>query len=399
MNLKLSTHAETLRQSFSQRSALKQAEQYWQPSSQAWQRDEHHHASQQQQQADRLANRHSRLLAVLPAGVVVLDGEGVVQETNAAAIDLLGEPLSGERWISIIERAFQPQPGDGHDVSLKDGRMVHISTSPLGSEPGQIILLQEVTETRALQNKVSHLQRLSTMGEVAARLAHQIRTPLSSALLYLSPLLKEDTDPAVRKRFAGRLRHSLTHMEQLVKDLLAFSRGTMASTSPVAITSLLQEVEQQFRSQPQAELIQLTIHNQLNDGHVYGSQAALASAINNLLNNARQACGEFGQIRVFAELVETEDRQSFIDISVEDNGPGIAEADYDKILTPFYTTRSNGTGLGLAVVQSIVKAHKGSLWIDSDEGEGSTFGLRLPVYQPQLNAEIPATASKQECVS
>ncbi|MTI63767.1 ATP-binding protein [Methylophaga sp.] len=394
MNLKLSTSStDTVRPPVGRASALKQAEQFWQPASASWQRE----TSADKQQADRLANRHSRLLEVLPAGVVVIDGEGIVQEANAAAIDLLGEPLSGERWIHIIDRAFSPQPGDGHDVSLRDGRLVHISTSPMGTEPGQIILLQDVTDTRALQNKVSHLQRLSTMGEVAARLAHQIRTPLSSALLYLAPLLKEDSEPAVRQRFAGRLKHSLTHMEQLVRDMLAFSRGSMASTSPVAITELLDEVLQQFQSQPQSEQFQISIHNNVNDGHVYGSQAALASAINNLLNNARQACGDEGNIRIFAEFVEDND-QAWIDLSVEDNGPGISEADRDKILTPFYTTRANGTGLGLAVVQSIAKAHKGELWVESDEGEGSTFGLRLPVYQSQVQADATA-AVQQESVS
>jgi two-component system sensor histidine kinase FlrB len=80
-------------------------------------------------------------------------------------------------------------------------------------------------------------------------------------------------------------------------------------------------------------------------------------------------------------LIRDEAEQYCIEISVEDNGVGIAEADYEKILQPFYTTRSAGTGLGLAVVQSIAKAHKGILWLDSELGEGSTFSLRLPVYQ------------------
>ena len=282
-------------------------------------------------------------------------------------------------------------------MSLQDGRLVHISTSPLGHEPGQIILLQNVTETRDLQNKVSHLQRLSTMGEVAARLAHQIRTPLSSALLYLSPLLKDEGDAQIRQRFAGRLKHSLTHMEQLVKDMLAFSRGSMASTSPVAISNLLDELQQQYHAQPLSESSSLRISNNVNDGHIYGSQAALVSAINNLLNNARQACGETGQIRLSADFVEDDNRQSWIDISVTDNGPGIAAEEQEKILTPFYTTRSSGTGLGLAVVHSIVKAHKGHLWIDSEPGKGSTFALRLPMYQSQAGAES-ASAQQQECV-
>lgn len=332
--------------------------------------------------ADQLANRHSRLLAVLPAGVVVIDGSGFIQEANEAAISLLGEPLSGERWVNVIERAFDPKPSDGHDVSLKDGRLVHISTNPLGHEPGQIILLQDVTDTRALQSKVSHLQRLSTIGEVTARLAHQIRTPLSSAMLYLSPLLKEGADEQVKQRFATRVKDSLTHMEQLIRDLLSFSRGNMASPSPVAVSELLSELEQQFSAQNDVEnsTVTMTLVNQVNDDYIYGSQSALISAITNLLNNARQACEGHGQIEVMAEYAENNAKEQCIQISVNDNGEGMSEAEVNKVLTPFYTTRSNGTGLGLAVVQSIVKAHRGLLAIESEPKKGSSVKLLFPIY-------------------
>ena len=332
--------------------------------------------------ADQLANRHSRLLAVLPAGVVVIDGSGFIQEANEAAISLLGEPLSGERWVNVIERAFDPKPSDGHDVSLKDGRLVHISPNPLGHEPGQIILLQDVTDTRALQSKVSHLQRLSTIGEVTARLAHQIRTPLSSAMLYLSPLLKEGADEQVKQRFATRVKDSLTHMEQLIRDLLSFSRGNMASPSPVAVSDLLSELEQQFSAQNDVEnsKVTMTLVNQVNDDYIYGSQSALISAITNLLNNARQACEGHGQIEVMAEYAENNAKEQCIQISVNDNGEGMSEAELNKVLTPFYTTRSNGTGLGLAVVQSIVKAHRGLLAIESEPKKGSSVKLLFPIY-------------------
>lgn len=351
--------------------------------------------TQQTEKTTRVASRMARLLEVLPAGVVVLDGEGIIQESNAAAIGLLAKPLTGEKWIDIINRAFQPREDDGHDVSLIDGRLVHISTSPLEDEPGQIVLLHDVSETRQLQKKVSHLQRLSAMGEMAARLAHQIRTPLSSALLYLAPLLKPDTETAIQQRFAKRLHTSITHMEQLVKDMLAFSRGDMASTAPVAVQELLDAVEQQFSSQPDAEKYHLEIHSGVNDAYVYGSQAALTSALNNLLNNARQACGDEGEITIYAEYIDDDNDVEYIEISVEDNGLGIAEADKEKILTPFYTTRSAGTGLGLAVVQSIAKAHKGILWLESDLGEGSTFSLRLPVYRPSHKFSLK-TQKRQE---
>lgn len=337
------------------------------------------------EQANRLANRMAQLLEVLPGGVIVLNGEGKVQQCNAVAINMLGEPLQNEHWASVIQRAFAPKADNSPDIALLDGRLVHISTSPLKDEPGQIVLLNDVTETRRLQLKVSHLQRLSAMGEVAARLAHQIRTPLSSAMLYLSPLMKEDTAPTLRQNFAKKLHNSITHMEGLIKDMLAFSRGDMASTAPVSVNDLCGTVEQQFLSQQGAENFDLQVDNPLDNAYVYGSQDAIASAINNLLNNARTACGEQGEVSIFVEELEDDNAMEWIEISVEDNGVGIAPADQEKILTPFFTTRSSGTGLGLPVVKSIVKAHRGTLWFASDQGEGSTFCIRLPKYTGSLD--------------
>jgi two-component system sensor histidine kinase FlrB len=352
--------------------------------------------NKQQQQAEnetRIANRMLKLLEVLPGGVVVLDGDGRVQQSNPAAINLLGEPLDGELWLDIIQRSFSTSPTNSHDIALKDGRLVHISTSPLEGEPGQIILIHDVTETRQLQFKVTHLQRLSAMGEMAARLAHQIRTPLSSALLYLAPLLKQDTNKQTRIRFAEKLHASMSHMERLVKDMLAFSRGDMAKTEPVPVTEIMMGVEQQFKSHPDAKKIKLSVFNSTDDAYIYGSKDALTSAINNLVNNARLACNEQGEISIYAEQVQDDDGDDCIEFSVEDNGVGIPLSEQDKILKPFYTTRSSGTGLGLAVVQSIATAHRGTLWFASDEGEGSTFSIRLPMYQLAENFKL--TAQKQ----
>ncbi|MDT8371427.1 MAG: ATP-binding protein [Gammaproteobacteria bacterium] len=328
-----------------------------------------------------LANRMSRLLEVLPGGVVVLDGNGFVQQCNSAAVNLLGVPLDGELWAMVIRCAFSSTESDSHDVALKDGRLLHVSTSPLDGEPGQIVLLHDVTETRQLQLKVSHLQRLSAMGEMAARLAHQIRTPLSSALLYIAPLLKQGTDKKTQLRFAQKLHSSISHMERLVKDMLAFSRGDMAKTEPVSIKEILEAVGQQFYNHSDSDKFIFEIHDSTDDSYVYGSKDALSSALNNLVNNSRLACADGGDITIYAEQVEDEDGVDCIEISVEDNGVGIPEQEQSRILKPFYTTRSSGTGLGLAVVQSIVTAHRGTLWFASDEGEGSTFSLRLPMYQ------------------
>lgn len=328
-----------------------------------------------------MANRMTRLLEVLPGGVVVLSGEGIIQQCNATAVSLLGEPLESEAWSQVIKRAFAPKVDNSQDIALNNGRLVHISTCPLQDEPGQIVLLNDVTETRQLQMKVSHLQRLSAMGEMAARLAHQIRTPLSSALLYVSPLLKESIEPTLRQSFAKKLHGSITHMERLIKDMLSYSRGDTATTAPVSITELCDVIEQQFSAQEDAEDYQLRLVDTTFGAYVYGSQDTLTSALNNLLNNAKNAYEDSGVISVKAYSVWDEHDAEFIEISVTDNGVGISKFEQEKILTPFYTTRSSGTGLGLPVVQSIAKSHRGYLSFTSELGKGSTFSIRLPRYQ------------------
>jgi two-component system sensor histidine kinase FlrB len=104
------------------------------------------------------ANRLEHLLQVMPAGVVVIDGKGIVKQSNNLAKALLGEPLEGQLWRTIIARSFKPQADDGHEVSLYDGRKVKLSITPLEKEPGQLIVLTDLTETRQLQQRIGHLQ-------------------------------------------------------------------------------------------------------------------------------------------------------------------------------------------------------------------------------------------------
>jgi two-component system sensor histidine kinase FlrB len=212
-------------------------------------------------------------------------------------------------------------------------------------------------------------------------------------MLYLSPLLKEGADEQVKQRFATRVKESLSHMEQLIRDLLSFSRGNMAAPSPVALQELLSQLEQQFSAQNDVESsdVRLTISNRVNDGYIYGSQSALISAITNLLNNARQASEPRGHIEVKADYAINEEDEQCISISVNDDGEGMSASVLNQVLTPFYTTRSNGTGLGLAVVQSIVKAHRGHLTIESEPKKGSSVTMFFPLYTSSSSSSDEVT--------
>lgn len=333
---------------------------------------------------ERLANRLARLLEALPGGVVVLDGNGTVQECNPAAVDLLGDPLVGVAWRDVARRAFAPRPGDSREVTLHDGRQASISTRSLGAEPGQILLFNDVTETRKLQEMVNRHRRLSAMGEMAAKLAHQIRTPLASALLYVSHLARPGLEAGDRVRFAQKILSRLRHLEAMVSDMLMFARGGAVSDATFSVQALANDLELALEPQLQSSAGRLEIKTRVPDVILTGNRQALLGALLNLATNALQACGAGAWLC----LKITRGAGGAVEFRLSDNGPGIPEEIRDRIFEPFFTTRPDGTGLGLAVVQAVIESHRGKIWAESRAGGGTTFVLHLPLDERQ--AALPS---------
>ena len=329
---------------------------------------------------ERLAQRLSTLLQALPGGVVVLDGSGCVQEYNHAAADLLGEPLNGISWLKIIARSFAPRLDDGHEVSLVDGRRVTIATCPMVNEPGQILLLTEVTEMRRLQDQLAQQQRLAVMGEMAASLAHQIRTPLASAMLYTSQLKHPGLESMERDRFTEKIRSRLAHLERLVTDMLMYARSGHPQSAQLE-TFQCGEMLVDLEHSVDAQVLQSKTHyswiDHTNAAVLHGNRQMLVSALSNLVVNAIQAMGTGGRVAITAEINES----ASLVIRVCDNGPGIPADKITNIFDPFFTTRNDGTGLGLAVVNAVVHAHAGEIAVESSSINGTVFLLRLPIIQ------------------
>lgn len=328
---------------------------------------------------ERVASRLASLLHALPGGVVVIDAKGKVQEHNQAAELLLGEPLLGLPWSEIIQRSFLPRSDDGHDISLVDGRKVNISTCPLGSEPGQILLITDVTEIRYLQDRIGQQQRLAAMGKMAASLAHQIRTPLSSALLYVSKLKRQVLSDEDRFSLTDKMTSRLRHLEQLIEDMLMYSREGKVGEESFSTQALLDELYQGL--EPQLELTEtqfLTTNNE-KDLLIHGNRQMILSALTNLAMNAIQAMKENKQTETSKVEVLITKENNNVCIFIKDNGPGISFEQKEQIFDPFYTTRTQGTGLGLAVVQAVAKAHNGNVQLEVEARRGSTFKITLPL--------------------
>ena len=323
------------------------------------------------EEKERLADRLSTLLSALPAGVIVLDSQGTVAQCNPAAVALLGEPLEGERWVSVIQRCFAPRRDDGHEVSLKDGRRVSIEIRTMENEPGQLILLTDLTETRQLQSQLAHAQRLSAMGRMVASLAHQIRTPLSAAILYGGHLSQPDLDEELRQRCAGRLMSRLTHLESQVRDMLTFARGETRLAEKLTSVQVEEGLQAAVDGLNPADGQRVSVAASGDQVPLMCNREALVGACMNLVNNSLEA----GATQVEVTLTGRGDE---LKIAVVDNGPGFPQDKVSELMEAFYTTKSHGTGLGLAVVQAVVKAHNGQFQLTAGPRGGACAAIRLP---------------------
>jgi two-component system, sensor histidine kinase FlrB len=336
---------------------------------------------QELKEKERIAQRLEGLLNLLPAGVVVLDSHGVVTECNPAAVNFLGEPLLGQRWLDIIARSFSPQLDDGHEISLRDGRRISMSTRSLQGGSGQLILLTDLTETRELQMRLNRHRRLSEMGRMVSSLAHQIRTPLSAAMLYAGHLCDSELTQEQHKRFSQKVLSRLTHLEQQVKDMLIFAKGDVKLTGTVTTAELLAQLEAAMEVTIERSNSVYNINNTVPDVLVQCNRESMVGALMNLVNNAIESAGKQARITISADLVNHDQ----ISICIHDNGPGIVEDVLARLEDPFFTTKSQGTGLGLAVVRAVAKAHHGQFELSSEPGQGVCARLLLPVMAENID--------------
>lgn len=336
---------------------------------------------------EQLANRLANLLNFLPGGVVVLDSRGCVSECNPAARALLGEPLQGEVWRQVIARSFAPRQDDGHEVSLKDGRRVSIQTRNLG-EDGQIILLTDMTETRRLQSELSRHERLSALGKMMSALAHQIRTPLSSAMLYAGHLVSGKLDEVRRQQFSEKILGRLHNIERQVQDMLFYVKGEMPLNDVISVAELQAELSEAMEVPLLTSDSSCEWHIHAREQYIQCNREALIGALLNLVNNSIQAVERQAKLRIEFNLyphalnnpkLVGETPQLWIRVC--DKGPGMTPEQLANAGELFVTTKAQGTGLGLSVVQAVARAHHGKFVLNSKPGQGTCASLLLPFAQ------------------
>lgn len=327
-----------------------------------------------QTQVGQLTERLSVLMGALPAGVVVLDRDGRVVQANRAVEAMFDAQLGGIDWSGFCaERLVATEtPGEWQLDQAGESRRVTRVDAPLESGEGRIVLLTDVTEAHLMRLAAERNERLAAMGEMVAGLAHQLRTPLSAAMLYTATLVQQEMSPADREKIGGRAMERLRHLEKLIRDMLLFARGETLGREPFRICDLVGELTQTLEPVARAKGLAFEASCGCGDSVLIGDRKAIAGALTNLLENAVQALDAGGAIHFDATHGDAEAR-----FSVTDNGRGIDPGLQARLFEPFFTTRPDGTGLGLAIARGVARAHGGDIGIESEAGRGSTFTLTL----------------------
>ncbi|MCC5793143.1 MAG: HAMP domain-containing histidine kinase [Chromatiales bacterium] len=223
-------------------------------------------------------------------------------------------------------------------------------------------------------------QRLAALGEMAATLAHQVRTPLSAALLYALNARQQGLPAAQRDLLLDRTVACLHDLERLVAGMLDFTRDARLGQQKLSVAALLESVEYSAGALLKPGQ-QLTIKQPRDALTLDGRREALAGALLNLLSNALEASGPGARVTLTACRGPVN-----LELRVSDNGPGVPELIRERIFDAFFTARRDGTGIGLAAARTVAQAHGGQLTLEESGPSGSTFLLSLPLASPGRTA-------------
>jgi two-component system sensor histidine kinase FlrB len=317
---------------------------------------------------ERLGRRLSELLETLPGAILVMDSAGVIRQQNSQANALLNQPLIGCSWAGIVKREVRDGGSEDGNIQLRDGRWLSLSRQPLKSESGEVLLLADVTESRRMSELRQRNERLTAIGEMTAKFAHQVRTPLASAMLYAGQL---DRSTPAGARVADKISAGLHELKRMVNDMLGFAAGARLSQRRISVVELFDDVKRSINGQL-GEGTELRVSVTDSDLSVAANGDALKGALLNLVSNADQAGN--GQANI---LLHGHCFGETVHLCVTDDGPGIPDDIRAQLFEPFFTTRPQGTGLGLAVVKAVAAAHGGDVAMTTSE-LGTCFTIHLP---------------------
>ena len=380
-------------------------------------------AQERAQESERLTEEVTRNM---PTGLLLVSATGAISSTNPAAEDALGmRPLRYRSYKELLGddsnlaqmlteclqlgETFQRNEVEhvtpegevrrlGVTISpiyqaARPALRTHVSDPPRKAETkvsGALCLMSDLTELTALQKQIRWKENLAALGEMSAGIAHEFKNSLATISGY-AQMIRSEAQPGETRDSAERILDQTRALTHVVTEFLKFAKPLEICYENVPMQALVERVAQELHeTAPQCEVISEGTFPDLP-----GDEALLRQALVNLTRNALEAASAARETPRVTIAGTTEDLggKKWQRICVADNGPGIPDQDLPKIFLPFYTTKSDGTGLGLAVVQKVALQHGGSIEARNGAGGGAEFLLWLPLRQERSPSLFPSRAA------
>jgi len=333
--------------------------------------------------------------------IITMDAAGIVTSWNKGAesifgylsgemmgrsVDILVPPeLQEKRELEMISRRFRAQGAvRSHQTEriTKDGRRIQVifTRTAIRDDSGKIVgsssVVKDVTSFRNLERELADAEHLATLGEVSAGLAHEIKNPLAGIKGAID-VIRDSLPPTdVHREILGDVLHEVGRIDKIVRNLLNYAKPKPPSHSPIELPALAQRIVAMARATAKKHLFLIEVRQLAPVPDFTGDEIQIEQVLLNLLLNAQNAMPSGGHIEV---VLDYDRRLRIIRMEVKDNGPGIPEEIRKKIFQPFFTTRTDGMGLGLATCLKNVQYHGGSIEVHSEVGRGTTFAVTIPL--------------------
>jgi len=345
----------------------------------------------------RMKDFNEDILRSTTTGIITIDNRGEFISMNRAAervlgirgknkngviyhelIELLKNTLKEDNPVKNIVRTFSDESGKS--------RFIEINTSLLKNEEGNIkgalCSFNDITERKEFESKIDKIDRLASLGELAAGLAHEIRNPLAGIKTSTQVLANRTEQNDANVLLFDKIISEIDRMNKLITDLLNFAKPPASRLEKRDITKIIREsakfLEEHFRKCK----VNITFNFPLKEYFVLVDGYQMKQIFLNLFMNAIKAMPEGGRISVYIAA-----KGDFIEIYVRDTGKGISQENLPRIFDPFFTTDPKGTGLGLSVVQKLVIQNGGEIDVKSELNKGTTFCIKLPVIRGEKSYE------------
>ncbi len=334
-----------------------------------------------EERAENIESYNDNILQSVPSGVISFDRELRVTSINSAAERMLSVSADdgvGKSFDEIFNRKISELIRNNESLNREEviyespshSRLwLGLTVSPLkdskGKSIGKIIIFTDLTDLKALESQVRLRENLSSLGEMSAGIAHELRNPMGVIAGYTKMLSRKVSDDL--KENVDAINKEIEMMDRIISDFMSFAHPLNLNKTVFDISEMLREIAKSVLTVDK----DIHVNYSLDKCDVEGDETLLRQVITNLIQNSVEAIRERGELSL-----RSEKRGSSVHIGIADTGHGISDEIKSKIFMPFYTTKEKGTGLGLAIVHKIVVSHGGSISFNSS-ADGTAFNVML----------------------